>query len=87
MSRSTADLATSLGAYSIRSPLVAACGTVGSVVDFAGVGSLEAYGAAVAKSVSGTPWPGRKPPRVAAAGLGMLNGIGIQNPGVDAWAE
>ena len=56
------DLATRLGPLSLRSPLVAACGTVGSVVDFAAVGALEAYGAAVAKSVSGEPrrTPGRK---------------------------
>jgi len=58
---------------------------VGSVVDFATVADLSVYGAAVAKSVSSTPWEGRKPPRVAAAGAGMLNGIGIQNPGVAAW--
>jgi dihydroorotate dehydrogenase (NAD+) catalytic subunit len=39
-----------------------------------------------AKSVSGDPWKGRPAPRLAPAGLGMLNGIGIQNPGIDAWA-
>jgi dihydroorotate dehydrogenase (NAD+) catalytic subunit len=80
------SVATRLGGYELASPLIASCGTVGSVVDFAGVADLEVYGAAVAKSVSGTPWPGRKPPRVAGTGAGMLNGIGIQNPGVDAWA-
>lgn len=79
-------ISTGLGGYPLATPLVAACGTVGSVVDFAAVGDLAAYGAAVAKSVSGEPWPGRKAPRLAAAGSGMLNGIGIQNPGVDAWA-
>lgn len=81
------DLTTHLGEYTLTTPLVAACGTVGSVVDFAAVGRLDAYGAAVAKSVSGIPWPGRTPPRVAGIGAGMLNGIGIQNPGVHAWAE
>ncbi len=79
------DLATRLGPLSLRSPLVAACGTVGSVVDFAAVGALEAYGAAVAKSVSDVPWPGRPTPRMATTEVGMLNGIGIQNPGVTAW--
>lgn len=76
---------TRLGGYDLTTPLVASCGTVGSVVDFAGVGDLTAYGAAVAKSVSGTPWAGRKPPRIGSTGAGMLNGIGIQNPGVDQW--
>ena len=48
---------------------------------------MAVYGAAVAKSVSPTPWEGRPPPRLAAAGEGMLTGIGIQNAGVAAWAE
>lgn len=87
MKRSELDLGTRLGDTSLHSPLVAACGTVGSVVDFAGVADLSVYGAAVAKSVSGTPWPGRQEPRLAATGNGMLNGIGIQNPGVDEWVE
>ena len=69
----------------LRSPLVAASGTVGSVVDFARVGDLGVYGAAVAKSVSEAPWPGLPPPRVAPAGAGMLNAIGIQNPGIERW--
>lgn len=81
------DLSVRLGPIVMRSPLVAASGTVGSVVDFADVGALEAYGAAVAKSVSWSPWPGRPEPRLAPAGTGMLNGIGIQNPGVEAWVE
>lgn len=81
------DLTTRLGPLTLRSPLVAASGTVGSVVDFAAVGALEHYGAAVAKSVSEDPWPGRPPPRLFPVGTGMLNGIGIQNPGVVAWVE
>ena len=50
-----------------------------------GIADLTAYGAAVTKSVSNEPWEGRPPPRVAAAGIGMLNGIGIQNPGIEQW--
>ena len=80
------DLTTRLGPLTLRSPLVAASGTVGSVVDFVAVGALEHYGAAVAKSVSEEAWPGRPPPRLYPVGSGMLNGIGIQNPGVAAWA-
>ncbi len=81
------DSSVALGPLLLRSPLVAASGTVGSVVDFAGVGALEVYGAAVAKSVSETPWSGNPAPRMAGAGAGMLNAIGIQNPGVEAWVE
>ncbi|MGD2061300.1 MAG: dihydroorotate dehydrogenase [Acidimicrobiia bacterium] len=82
-----ADLAVDLGPVSLKTPLVAAAGTVGSVVDFTGVTDFSFYGAAVAKSVSGEPWTGRPAPRVGPAGVGMLNGIGIQNPGIDAWVE
>jgi dihydroorotate dehydrogenase (NAD+) catalytic subunit len=81
------DLTTRLGPLALRTPLVAASGTVGSVVDFAGVAGLEHYGAAVAKSVSEDPRPGRPPPRLYPVGTGMLNGIGIQNPGIAAWVR
>jgi dihydroorotate dehydrogenase (NAD+) catalytic subunit len=54
-------------------------------VEFAEVADLAPYGAAVAKSVSGEPWAGRPAPRLAPVGTGMLNGIGIQNPGIDGW--
>ena len=82
-----ADLAVALGPTVLDTPLVAAAGTVGSVVDFTEVTDFSWYGAAVAKSVSGEPWAGRPAPRVGPAGVGMLNGIGIQNPGIDAWIE
>lgn len=81
------SLETSLGEYRLTSPLIAASGTVGSVTDFAAVADLSVYGAAVAKSVSGTPWPGRATPRLGPAGAGMLNAIGIQNPGIAAWID
>lgn len=81
------DLSVGLGPVPLKTPLVAAAGTVGSVVDFTGVTDFSLYGAAVAKSVSGEPWTGRPAPRVGPAGVGMLNGIGIQNPGIDAWVE
>jgi len=75
-----------LGPVELASPLVAAAGTVGSVVEFAEVVDFSLYGAAVAKSVAPEPWEGRQAPRIAPTDAGMLNGIGIQNPGIDAWA-
>ncbi len=86
MARNGVNLAVKLGPVNLAGPLVAASGTVGSVVDFLGVTNFRNYGAAVAKSVSREPWEGRPAPRISAAGAGMLNGIGIQNPGIDAWA-
>ena len=81
------DMSTQLGPVTLRSPLIAASGTVGSVVEMSEVADFSVYGAAVAKSVSPEPWAGRPAPRVAPAGVGMLNGIGIQNPGIDRWRE
>lgn len=81
------DLTTKLGPLELRTPLIAASGTVGSVWEWAGVADVTVYGAAVAKSVSPEPWAGRDEPRLAPTGAGMLNGIGIQNPGIEVWQE
>lgn len=81
------QLAVELGSIGLRSPLVAASGTVGSVWEWADVADVSVYGAAVAKSVAPTAWTGREPPRVAPTGVGMLNSVGIQNPGIDRWIE
>lgn len=80
-------LTTDLGPIHLRSPLIAASGTVGSVWEWAKVADVTAYGAAVAKSVAPVEWPGRPAPRLAPSGPGMLNGIGIQNPGIERWVE
>jgi dihydroorotate dehydrogenase (NAD+) catalytic subunit len=79
------DLSVTLGEYQLSSPLIAASGTVGSVVDFQEVVDFSFYGAATAKSVADEPWPGRRPPRLAPVDAGMLNSIGIQNDGIDQW--
>lgn len=80
---------TRLGPLRLRTPLIAASGTVGSVIDWLGAGAPESYGAAVAKSVSPEPWAGNPPPRLAPVGSGggMLNAIGIQNPGIEKWRD
>lgn len=80
------SLTTSLGSLHLRSPLIAASGTVGSVWEWAEIADVSKYGAAVAKSVAPVPWKGRPAPRVAPTTVGMLNGIGIQNPGIEEWA-
>jgi dihydroorotate dehydrogenase (NAD+) catalytic subunit len=81
------DLSARIGPLDLSSPIIAASGTVGSVVDFAATIDFSVYGAAVAKSVAPEPWKGRPPPRLAPSGTGMLNGIGIQNPGIEAWVD
>lgn len=74
-----------VGPLELRTPLIAASGTVGSVWEWAEIADVSNYGAAVVKSVSPTPWEGRPAPRLAPTEAGMLNGIGIQNPGIDEW--
>jgi dihydroorotate dehydrogenase (NAD+) catalytic subunit len=81
------SLSTRLGPLELRTPLIAASGTVGSVWEWAEVADVGRYGAAVAKSVSPVPWEGRPAPRLAPTGAGMLNGIGIQNLGIDVWSS
>lgn len=56
-------------------------------MDFRNVVDFSFYGAATAKSVAPEAWPGRPPPRIAPTGEGMLNGIGIQNDGIDRWVQ
>lgn len=81
------SLSTTLGPLALRTPLIAASGTVGSVWEWAEIADPAQYGAAVAKSVAPTPWSGRPEPRLAPTEVGMLNGIGIQNPGIDEWSR
>jgi dihydroorotate dehydrogenase (NAD+) catalytic subunit len=81
------DTGTHLGELVLATPLVGASGTVGSGWELARAADVTAYGALVAKSVADEPWPGRPPPRLAPAGTGMLNGIGIQNPGIEEWVR
>ena len=81
----SANLTTAVGPLVLSSPLIAASGTVGSVWEWAEVADVGFYGAAVAKSVAPEPWAGRTAPRMAPTSTGMLNGIGIENPGVDSW--
>jgi dihydroorotate dehydrogenase (NAD+) catalytic subunit len=81
------SLEISLGPATLATPLVAASGTLGSIVEFTRTVDLSRYGAVTAKSVAPQPWPGRPPPRLVPTEVGMLNGIGIQNPGIDDWLE
>lgn len=79
------DLTAPLGPLQLRTPLIAAAGTVASVVEWVPVGCPEAFGAAVAKSVSVRPWPGNPGLRLLPLGPGMLNTVGIHNPGLSRW--
>ena len=79
------DVATRVGSLELPNPIMTAAGTFGSGDEVARLVDASALGAVVAKSVSLQPWPGNPGPRLAPAGGGMLNAVGLQNPGVDAW--
>ncbi len=71
----------------LKNPVIAASGTFGFGEEYAPFGALEAAGAVVLKSVTLRPREGNPPPRLAEVTAGLLNSIGLQNPGVDALVE
>ena len=86
MSRSV-DLTCRLGPLTLPNPIVTASGTYGHGDEVAKLGDPAKLGAVTAKSLSIYPWDGNPPPRVWEATAGMLNSVGLQNPGIDAWVE
>jgi dihydroorotate dehydrogenase (NAD+) catalytic subunit len=81
------DLATSVGAVPLRSAILTASGTAGHDDELAAYGDLAELGAVVVKSLSAGPFAGNPAPRVAPAGEGMVNAVGLQGPGVRAWLD
>lgn len=80
-------LATSLCGIALRNPVLAASGTFGYGVEFADVADLSALGAIVVKGLSRRPMEGNPPPRLYETASGMLNSIGLQNIGVEAFVR
>ena len=62
-----------------------ASGTSGHAAELAPYMDLSALGAVVVKSLSAAPWAGNPAPRLHETSGGMLNSVGLQNPGVEAW--
>lgn len=76
-----------LGTLELKSPLIAASGTCGAGVELARVTDLDPFGALVLKTVTLEPREGNPPPRVAEVSCGMLNSIGLENPGVEGFCR
>jgi dihydroorotate dehydrogenase (NAD+) catalytic subunit len=81
------DLSVQLGPLRLRNPVVTASGCFASGREMARFFDLSILGAIVTKSVTLEPRAGLAPPRMAETASGMLNAIGLQNPGVDVWVE
>lgn len=79
------DMSVRLGGLELRNPVVTASGTFASGCEFADFVDLSRLGAIITKGVSLGPWPGNASPRIAETASGMLNSIGLQNPGVEAF--
>ena len=82
-----ADLRTRIGSVELPNPVMTAAGTAGHGDELARYMDLSSLGAVVVKSLSAEPWEGNPAPRVHETDGGMLNSVGLQNPGVEAWRE
>lgn len=76
-----------IGGLKLKNPVLSASGTYGYGREYLPFFSPDRLGAIVTKGVSLTPWPGNRSPRIHETTGGMLNAIGLQNPGVDHFIE
>ena len=79
------DLTTRIGSVVLPNPVMTASGTSGHGAELGPYLDLGSLGAVVVKSLSADPWPGNPPLRVHETPAGMLNSVGLQGPGVEAW--
>lgn len=76
-----------IAGVTFKNPVMTASGTFGSGMEYSEFVDLNRLGAVVTKGVANVPWPGNPTPRVAEVYGGMLNAIGLQNPGIDVFLE
>lgn len=76
-----------LAGVKLKNPVMTASGTFGSGMEYSELVDLNRLGAVVTKGVANVPWPGNPTPRVAEVYGGMLNAIGLQNPGIEVLME
>jgi dihydroorotate dehydrogenase (NAD+) catalytic subunit len=79
------DLAVELGRLKLKNPVIAASGTFGYGEEYAGILPLKSLGALITKGLSLEPRRGNPPPRLAETPSGMLNAIGLENVGLEAF--
>ena len=81
------SLKVNVGGIAMKNPVMTASGTFGYGLEFSRFVDLSRLGAFVTKGISSEPWPGNRPPRIVETRAGMLNAIGLQNIGVDAFIK
>ena len=77
----------SIAGVELKNPITVASGTFGSGMEYDEFVDLNLLGAVTTKGVANVPWPGNPTPRVAETYGGMMNAIGLQNPGIDTFAK
>lgn len=81
------NLSVNIAGVTLKNPVMTASGTFGSGIEYSDFVDLNKLGAVVVKGVSHIPWKGNPPSRIAEVYGGMLNSVGLQNPGVDYFIE
>ena len=76
-----------IAGVTLKNPVMTASGTFGSGAEYSQFVDLNRLGAVVTKGVANIPWPGNPTPRIAETYGGMMNAIGLQNPGIDVFAK
>ena len=81
------NMKVNLAGVEFKNPVMEASGTFGSGAEYGEFVDLNKLGAVVTKGVANVPWPGNPTPRIAETASGMLNAIGLQNPGIDLFTK
>ena len=81
------DMSVNIAGVEWKNPVTVASGTFGSGAEFADYVDINKLGAVTTKGVANVPWAGNPTPRVAEVYGGMMNAIGLQNPGIDLFCE
>lgn len=81
------NMSVNIAGVEFKNPVMEASGTFGSGMEFSEFVDLNKLGAVVTKGVANVPWPGNPTPRIAETYGGMLNAIGLQNPGIDVFCK
>lgn len=81
------DTSVNIAGVELKNPVMTASGTFGSGKEYSEFVDLNKLGAVVTKGVANVPWSGNDTPRVVETHGGMLNAIGLQNPGIDVFVE
>lgn len=81
------NLKVNLAGVELNNPVMTASGTFGSGIEYSDFVDLNRLGAVVTKGVANIPWAGNDTPRIAETYGGMLNAVGLQNPGIDVFAK